>query len=149
MLIPFELPAVYQSFLYTSKSEVRELIAYDQRLLSPIASPEFMTASQAVGHTHLLHLRSLKDQRVARRYLDAVEKGEAHGWHTLVYGLVLSLYSLPLRQGLAAFCRQTVQGFIRSAPACFQLDQAEEDSLLDESRAKVLPAIEALVGQWR
>ena len=43
--------------------------------------------------------RPLRDQRLVQRYLTAVEQGEAQGWHTLVYGLTLAVYSLPLRQG--------------------------------------------------
>ena len=48
----------------------------------------------------------LRDERVVQRYLAAVESGEAHGWHTLVYGLTLVVYSLPLRQGLLGYAHQ-------------------------------------------
>src|SRR5437762_5467113 len=32
ILVPIELPAIYQSFLHASRNEVRELIAFDQRI---------------------------------------------------------------------------------------------------------------------
>ena len=57
----------------------------------------------------------MRDQRVVQRYLQAVEGGQANGWHTLVYGLTLAVYSLPLRQGLLGYAHQTTRGFIYSA----------------------------------
>ena len=37
---------------------------------------------------------------------------EANAWHTLVYGVTLALYSIPLRQGLLGYGYQTMRGFI-------------------------------------
>ena len=53
---------------------------------------------------------------IARRTLRpalswAVERGEAHGWHTLVDGVTLAIYSLPLRQGLLGYAQQTTVRF--------------------------------------
>jgi len=52
-----------------------------------------------VGQSQLKRFRSLRDHRLVQRYLKAVGEGRAHGWHTLVYGITLSVYSLPLIQG--------------------------------------------------
>jgi urease accessory protein UreF len=67
-----------------------------------------------------------------QRYLSAVESGQAHGWHTLVYGMTLVLYSLPLRQGLLGYAHQTTRGFIHAAARGLQLKEAECRDLFDE-----------------
>ena len=60
-------------------------------------------------------LRSLRDNRLIQRYLQAIDAGQAQGWHTIVYGLTMAIYSMPLRQGLTAYAGQTLKGFIDSA----------------------------------
>ncbi len=60
-----------------------------------------------------------------KRYLAAVESGEAHGWHTLVYGLTLAVYSLPLRQGLLGYAQQTTRGFIQAAARSLELSETD------------------------
>jgi urease accessory protein UreF len=87
----------------------------------------------------------LRDQRIVQRYLHAVEVGEAHGWHTLVYGLTLAMYSLPLRQGLLGYAIQTTRGFIHSAAR--ELDVSEKDcrALLEQLTEPLPAALEALL----
>jgi urease accessory protein UreF len=93
----------------------------------------FATASQRVGKTQLKRLRPLRDQRLVQRYVHAVQTGEAHAWHTVVYGLILSLYSLPLRPCLLSYAQQTTLGFIRSAAGPLRLTGAVcEDLMSDE-----------------
>jgi urease accessory protein UreF len=144
LLLPFELPAVHEAFLCARVNAARELIAYDQALRSPLMAEEFLTASRAVGRAQLLNLRSLKDERLVQRYLHAVQRGEAHGWHSVVYGVVLSLYSLPLRQGLAGYARHTLRGFVRAAPF-LRLKEAQANELVEELCADVPDTIEAVI----
>jgi len=115
ILYPYELPAIQTAFEHIGRNELRELIAYDQQMSNSPALQEFAAASQRIGRSQLQMLRPLKDERVVQRYLAAVESGEAHGWHTLVYGMTLVLYSLPLRQGLLGYAQQTMRGFIHAA----------------------------------
>ena len=115
ILFPHELPAIRVAYDHASRNELRELISYDQTLSSEPALRSFATASQRIGSTQLQKLRPLRDERMVQRYLAAVETGEAHGWHTLVYGMTLVLYSLPLRQGLLGYAQQTIRGFIHAA----------------------------------
>ena len=70
---------------------------------------------------------------MVQRYLRAVQAGEAHAWHTVVYGLILSLYSLPPRQGLLSYAQQTMRGFVRSAAGHLQLSPAECEDLMSEA----------------
>jgi urease accessory protein UreF len=142
ILNPLELPAICAAHGHAGHFEVRELIELDRRLAREPLLQAFATASQRVGKAQLKRLR---DQRLVQRYLRAVQAGEAHGWHTVVYGLILSLYSLPLRQGLLSYAQQTTRGFIYSAARGLALAESECLGLFDELFADFPAAINAAV----
>jgi urease accessory protein UreF len=129
VLVPHELPAIHKACLHASRHEVRELIASDLQLGHEARLHRFASASRCLGTAQLQKLRPLRDSRVVRRYWEAVEKGEAHGWHTVVYGMILALYSLPLRQGLLNYGEQVIRGFVELGGARFQLTAAQSDDL--------------------
>ncbi len=145
ILLPFELPAIQSAHGHATRHEVRELVALDQGIAGQPIFSEFAAASQRVGQSQLRKLRPLRDQRVVQRYLHAVESGEAHGWHTLVYGLTLAVYSLPLRQGLLGYGHQTTRGFIYSAARMLSLSERQCRALFDSLCADLPEAIEALL----
>lgn len=137
VLRPIELPAILRAFNHTAGFELRELIAFDQELgacpeLQPLAE-----ASRRVGRMHLESLRPLRDDRFVRRYLAAVDEGRANAWHTLVYGLTLSVYSLPLRQGLVSYAAQTTRGFIQLGVAGLNYNEADCRALFDETSSEL------------
>ena len=74
-------------------------------------------------------MRGLKTERVVTRYWDAVHKKEAHGWHTVVFGVVLAVYSIPLRQGLNHYGQQTIRGFLEAGAASLRLHAPEINEL--------------------
>ena len=147
ILLPLELPAIQSAHGHATRHEVRELIALDQGMAGQPIFSEFAAASQRVGQSQLRKLRPLRDQRAVQRYLHAVEGGEAHGWHTLVYGLTLAVYSLPLRQGLLGYTHQTTRGFIYSAARMLSLSEHQCRALFDSLCAGLPEAVEALVVQ--
>jgi urease accessory protein UreF len=108
MLLPIELPAIARAWAHVSRNETRELIALDQELTNEPLMTFFATPSRQIGQLQLAGLRPMRDQRVVQRYLTAVESSQAQGWHTLVYGLTLFIYSVPLRQGLCHYAEQTM-----------------------------------------
>jgi hypothetical protein len=61
-----------------------------------------------------------------------VDEGRAHAWHTLVYGLTLSVYSLPLRQGLISYAAQTTRGFMQIGVAGLGYRESDCRNLFDE-----------------
>src|SRR6266516_4275474 len=132
VLIPLELPAICRAHGHASRYEIRELIELDRQLAREMLLQRFATASQRVGKTQLKRLRPLRDQRLVQRYLRAVQAGEAHAWHTVVYGLILSLYSLPPRQGLLSYAQQTTRGFISTASSQLRLAEIESTDLMNE-----------------
>lgn len=147
ILFPLELPAIQAAQGHTSRNELRELIARDQLLAQePVLSP-FAGASRRVGQAQLQKLRPLKDQRMVQRYLQAVEALEAHGWHTLVYGLTLEVYSLPSRQGLLGYAQQTTRGFIYSAARMLRFSERDCRELFEELCECLPAAVEDLLRQ--
>lgn len=144
ILLPHELPAIRAAYEHISRNEVRELIAFDQQLAAEPALKNFAVASQRIGCEQLQKLRPLRDERVVQRYLTAVEGGQAHGWHTLVYGMTLVLYSLPLRQGLLGYAHQTTRGFIHAAARARGWKESECAALFTEFSAN-LPIEQELI----
>ena len=145
VLLPFELPAIQSAHERALRHELRELIALDQGmgaepLLQPIAE-----ASRRVGFAQLQKLRPLRDERMVQRYLRAVEVGEAHGWHTLVYGLTLTVYSLPLRQGLLGYAHQSTRSFIYSGARLLRLSELQCRDLFDRLAAGLPEAVSEML----
>lgn len=147
VLLPHELPAIRTAFDHASRNEVRELIAFDQSLAAETALRDFSGASQRVGRGQLQKLRPLRDERMVQRYLAAVESNEAHGWHTLVFGLTLVVYSLPLRQGLLGYAQQTTRGFIQAAARPLKVAETDCRELFDELCAPLPGAVELMLAK--
>lgn len=145
VLVPHELPAIHKAYLHASRYEVRELIESDWKLGQEPKLRRFAGVSQCLGTTQLQKLRPLRDQRLVRRYWEAVENGEAHGWHTVVYGLVLALFSLPLRQGLLNYGQQVIRGFIESGSCAFKISSEQSAALYSRLCAPLPQAIEQLL----
>jgi urease accessory protein UreF len=147
ILLPLELPAIQAAHEHALCHGVRELVELDRQLAGEPLLEQFAGASRRVGQGQLQKLRPLRDQRVLQRYLQAVERGEARGWHTVVYGLTLAIYSLPLRQGLLGYAHQTTRGFIYSAARSLRLSELQCRALFDELCADLPGAIEELLRQ--
>jgi urease accessory protein UreF len=146
ILGPHEFRHIYDAFNFVNQNHTRELLALDLQIAEETALKDFQLASRHVGKRQLNRLRALRDLRTLQRYREAVNEGKAYGWHTLVYGVVLSTYSLPLRQGLLHYGRQTLRGFVESAAR--SLDLADKDCLAleVELNADLLPSIEKTLG---
>jgi urease accessory protein UreF len=148
VLLPVELPAIQRAYTHTTRNELRELIALDQEIACKPAVREFASASRRVGQGQLGKLRPLQDQRFVQRYLRAVDGGQANGWHTLVYGLTLAVYSLPLRQGLMGYATQTTRGFIYSAARSLRFSERECRSLLKETCGRLAGKMAPLLADY-
>ena len=147
ILLPHELPAIQRAFDHTNRHELRELVEFDRQLENEAILKHFAGPSRRVGQSQLQKLRPLRDERVPRRYLEAVERGEANAWHTLVYGITLAIYSLPLRQGLLGYGFQTTRGSIFSAAKSLELSETECRELLEELCAHLPEMVEILIAQ--
>jgi len=135
ILLPLELPIIYSAYQHASRHETRELIALDQQVGRQRLLQHFASASRRVGRSQLRRLRPLRDERVVQRYLQAVERGDAQGWHTLVYGVTLAMYSLPVRQGLVNYARKTLEGFVHACAVSLKLSETDCLVLVDQLSA--------------
>jgi urease accessory protein UreF len=137
ILVPVELPAIARAFQHAARGEVRELIELDRGLAAQKVIERFAVASYRVGQRQMAKLRPMRDQRVVQRYLAAIEAGEARGWHTLVYGVSLAMFSLPLRQGVQHYIEQTLNGFVESSARSLRLAESDCESILGEQMVHV------------
>jgi urease accessory protein UreF len=132
ILLPVELPAIARAFRLTSCNELRELLELTRELSREPKLRGFATASRQVGRSQLNRLRPLTDQRLVQRFLQAVEQGQAAPWHTVVFGLTLAVYSLPLRQGAVHYAQQMLGGFVEAAAETVPLAAGQAAELLEE-----------------
>ena len=139
ILLPLEWPAIQSAHGHAARCELRELVGLDRQLALEPVLRTFAAPSQRVGQDQLQKLRPLRDVRLLQRYRRAVENGAAHGWHTLVYGVTLAIYSLPLRQGLLGYAHQVTRGFIYAAARSLRLSE-RECRLQFDSLCAVLPS---------
>ena len=147
ILLSFELPAIYSAHGHAERNELRGLIALDQRLVNEPILKLFAGASRRIGQAQLQKLRPLRDLRFLQRYLQAVEGTQAHGWHTLVYGVTLAIYSLPLRQGMLGYAHQVTRGFIYAAAPSLHLSERDCRVIFDTLCKNLPDAVEALLRQ--
>ena len=147
ILIPYELPAIQRAYRHASRTETRELIAFDQQQADePVLKP-FAGASRRVGQVQLRRLRPLRDHRLLQRYLRAVDDNLAHGWHTLVYGVTLSVYSLPVLQGLISYEKQTLLGFMHAVSRTLRLSENDCRNLLENLSPSLPQPTEPILGE--
>ncbi len=110
-LVPAEWPVILEAHRLADAGQARELVALDQAWGRRVGNGPFAEASLRVGQRQLNRLRPLADLPAVQRYLEAIAAGRAHGWHPVVYGVVLAVFSLPLRQGLIHYATRTLGGF--------------------------------------
>jgi urease accessory protein UreF len=145
ILVPHELPAITRAYGHATRYEFRELLAFDQSLGQSSSWQPFAEASRAVGRNQLRQLRPLRGERLVQRYLKATEEGHANAWHAVVFGLVLALYALPLRQGLMHFAQQTLGGFAQAASGSIRFTNADRQELLAGHARAVAMALEKII----
>jgi urease accessory protein UreF len=139
-LAPQEFRHIYQAYNLAAQNHIRELLELDKELAKSSVLNEFQIASRHVGKRQLNRLRPMKDLKLVQRYCEVVNEGKAFGWHTLVYGVVLATYSLPLRQGLLHYGRQTLGGFVHSASRALEI-RDEASLLLQKELYSSLPPL--------
>jgi len=149
LLLAHEWPAIREAHRLTLLGYGRELVALDQtwgrtqRGLAPVWRA-LAAAGARLGQQRLHRLRPLQAERSVRRYVAAVDSAEATGWHTVVFGLLLGVHSLPLRQGLLHYAQQSLGGFLQGTPLA-KLDDCTRMALLAEATAGMVPRLNKLL----
>jgi urease accessory protein UreF len=140
-----EFDHIYMAWSHATRNELRELIELDNRISADPAWKPFMASSHNVGKRQLNKMRLLKDDRFIQRYRKAVQEGRAYAWHTVVYGIILATYSIPLRQGLLHYGRKTIGGFIASAARSLDLTENSSVELHNELYLSLPPVVEGVL----
>lgn len=144
-LVAVEWPAVFAAFRLASQGRVRELLSLDLEFQMPPDFAELARASLQTGRMQLERLSPLRDQRLLQHYRKAVQAGQAKGWHAVVYGLFLSLYSLPLRQGMLRYAQIILRGLLESAARHHHFSQVQVSQALDQLESPLPSALETLL----
>jgi urease accessory protein UreF len=149
LLVPVELPAIVRAFSCSVRGQSRELIGLDRHLAGEALLAPFASASRRVGRCQLERLRPLRDERTVQRYLLAADKGQAQGWHTVVYGLTLAVYSWPLRQGLMIYARQTLAGLAQAASRSQSMSDLACGGFVQTLMAKLPQSVDRVIGEFK
>lgn len=145
ILTPIELPAIVSASTLCSQNALRELLDLDAHLAQDPFMKVFAEASRTLGRNQLRKLRGLHDVRILSRYRNAVLDGKAFGWHLLVYGMVLHMFSIPLRQGLAKYQMQVLLGFGQAACQSLQWSEKEWLNVRHQLESFPTPSLEDLL----
>lgn len=146
-LVAVEWPAVYAAFHHASQGRVRELISLDHEFQMPPGFASFANASLRTGKLQLERLKPLRDQRLLQNYRKAVLADNAKGWHVVVYGLFLSLYSLPLRQGLLHYAHTILRSLVESAAGHCQFPENQVSEALAKLESSLPADLESLLSR--
>ena len=129
LLVPAELPQIARVARLAAASCFREIILEDVPPDAVAWDRNFQSASRRVGRAQLRRLRPLRDVKGLARYRQAVDSGKATGTHTVVFGIMLGLYSIPLRQGLSHYASQTIHSLADSGADRLGLPLEERQSV--------------------
>ena len=144
LLASVELPAVRAAYELATQGRATDLIQLDRDLAQRFGTSSFAAASKHTGRTQLRRLRPLRD-RGLQRYLAAVDEGKASGWHVVVFGVLLSLFSLPLRQGLAHYAQKSQESVLDSATLGLPLSADDRAFLAAEGTRRLVDTLQRLL----
>ncbi len=147
ILRPIELPAVQSAYWFANRGQFRELLELDAELSANASLMPFAEASLSVGREHLRLLKPMYDQRMVQRFRKCVVAGEARGWNPIVFGMFLSIHSVPVREGLLQFGRQIWSGFVNGVQDSCALSDEECSALLGETIDRLPDWIEEVIAQ--
>jgi urease accessory protein UreF len=145
ILVATELPAIRSAYDLTVKQHALELIALDKAIGLHMPSDLFSEASARVGRAQLKRLKPLKDSRLIQKYLQALVEGRVKAWHTLVYGMSLATYSIPIIQGLQNYCHQTLTSFAQAGIQKMKLPEQSIAQIIDPVMQTVPEVIQSHV----
>ena len=147
ILRPIELPAVQSAYWFANRGQFRELLELDAELSANDLLMPFARASLSVGREQLRLLKPMYDQRMIQRFRKCVVAGEARGWNPIVFGMFLSIHSMPVREGLLQFGRQIWSGIVNGVQESCDLSDEECNALLGETIDRLPDWIEEVIAQ--
>ena len=147
VLRPIELPTVQSAYWFANRGQFRELLELDAELSANDSLIPFARASLSVGREQLRLLKPMYDQRMVQRFRKCVVAGEARGWNPIVFGMFLSIHSIPVREGLLQFGRQIWSGIVNGVQESCDLSDEDCNALLGETIDRLPDWIEEVIAQ--
>ena len=147
VLRPIELPTVQSAYWFANRGQFRELLELDAELSANDSLIPFARASLSVGREQLRLLKPMYDQRMVQRFRKCVVAGEARGWNPIVFGMFLSIHSIPVREGLLQFGRQIWSGIVNGVQENCDLSDEVCNALLGETIDRLPDWIEEVIAQ--
>lgn len=146
-LVKGDWPVVCRAWGHAQRGEVRELIALDAAYVPVGLTEAACRASRRVGRQQLETLLPLRDQRVVHRFWSALRTGEASGWHPVIYGLWLSVYAVPLRQGLMHYAEVVIRSWLKSASVEPLIEAGDVETSLESQLHSLRALLEGLLSR--
>lgn len=143
VLAAVDLPVICRAHQLASANQGVELISFDQEFGKRPQLGKLTLPSREAGKRQLKRMHPLRDHKVVQKYLRAHENGSAAGWHSIVYGLTMAVYAIPLRQALLNYSEKTISVMAESAMFSRQFSVLECQALVE----KVLATLPAIVEQ--
>ncbi len=147
VLRPIELPTVQSAYWFANRGQFRELLELDAELSANDSLIPLARASLSVGREQLRLLKPMYDQRMVQRFRKCVVAGEARGWNPIVFGMFLSIHSIPVREGLLQFGRQIWSGIVNGVQESCDLSDEDCNALLGETIDRLPDWIEEVIAQ--
>ncbi|MEE2947968.1 MAG: urease accessory UreF family protein [Verrucomicrobiota bacterium] len=147
ILSPIELPAVLSAYWFANRGQFRELLELDAKLSANASLSPFASTSLSVGREQLRLLKPMYDQRLVQRFRKCVVAGKARGWNPIVFGIFLSIHSVPVREGLLQYGTRLWTGLVNGAKESGCLPDGECSALLGEYLDRLPGWIEEIVTQ--
>ena len=147
VLRPIELPTVQSAYWFANRGQFRELLELDAELSANDSLIPLARASLSVGREQLRLLKPMYDQRMVQRFRKCVVAGEARGWNPIVFGMFLSIHSIPVREGLMQFGRQIWSGIVNGVQESCDLSDEDCNALLGETIDRLPDWIEEVIAQ--
>jgi hypothetical protein len=140
-LIPLDWPAIERAHNAAIEDRWRDVIALDRELGADPRLKAIAAVSRFLGCQQLRRMRPVRGIRTPRRYLEAIEAGDADGWHLVVCGVVLATYNMPLRQGLLSYARQTYTGLLLGSEPR-ETEEARRAGWVEEALVGAVPRMQ-------
>lgn len=145
LLRSVEFPIILRAYGHVTRGQARELVELDQQIKSVSHLTLFANASRQIGCQQLERLRPLRDHRVVQRYLAALDANQASGWHPVVFGMAMAVYSLPMRQALLHYGEETLAGLAMAAAKARHFSDKACREILDPLIAGLPAAIDQVL----
>ena len=143
-------PTIVRAHEAASRGDWRALLELDREWGGQAGSTgKIGEASFRAGQRQLGRMRPMRDVRVVQRYLEAIDAGTARGWHPVVYGMVLAVHAIPLRQGLAHHAMRVASVMARAMRESLDATpgpRAAEEGFEAAVAARIPAALEQVLG---